>query len=95
MNTWRHRLPPPRRLRPPPHNPGPDTYIREDEPDNPHIWGTWERRSLDTLLSIRSRNQDLGRAMYCVAQWTQRTFQIPAEQWTWNVTLRSSRGRPP
>ena len=29
-----HQLPPPRRLYPPPpHSPGPDTYIREEEPD--------------------------------------------------------------
>ena len=57
----------------PPHNPGPDAYTREDEPDDLHIWGTWQRRSLDTLLSIRSRNQDLSKAMYCLAKWTQRT----------------------
>ena len=25
---------------PPPHNPGPDTYARGDDPDDPHIWGT-------------------------------------------------------
>ena len=33
----RPQLPPPRRLRPPPHNPVPDTYTREDEPDNCHL----------------------------------------------------------
>ena len=72
----RHRLPPPRQLRPPPLSaqPSPDTYTREDKPDDPHIWGTWEGMSLDTLLSIRSRNQDLGRAMYCLAKWTQPTW---------------------
>ena len=53
---------------PPLHNPGLDTYAREDEPDNPHLWGTLERKSLDTLLSIRSGNQGLGRAMYCLSQ---------------------------
>ena len=56
---------------PPPHNRGLDTYTREDEPDDPHLWGMWERKSLDTLLSIRSGNQGLGRAMYCLAKWTQ------------------------
>ena len=58
---------------PPQHNPGLDTYAREDEPDDPHIWGTRKRTSLDTLLSIRSGNQGLGRAIYCLAKWTQRT----------------------
>ena len=53
---------------PPPHSPGPDTYARGDDPDDPHIWGTWERKSLDTLLSIRSSSQGLGRAMYCLAK---------------------------
>ena len=87
---------------PAPHNPGPDTYTREDEPDNPHIWGTWERRSLDTLLSIRSGNQGLGRAMYCLAKWTRPTWEIPADRWLWKVTLRpkqreaaSNRRAPP
>ena len=97
-----HRLPPPRRLRPPPgHNPGPDTYTREDEPDDPHIWGTWERRSLDTLFFIRSRHQDLGKASYCLDKWTQRTCEIPTDRWLWKVTLRPqhtkappNRGRP-
>ena len=61
--------PPPCRLRPPaPHDPGLDTYARGDEPDDPHIWGTWERKSLDTLLSIRSGSQGLGRVMYCLAK---------------------------
>ena len=49
---------------PPPQNPGLDTYTRVVEPDDPHIWGTWGRKSLDTLLSIRSGNQGLGRATY-------------------------------
>ena len=80
---------------PPPHNPGPDTYTREDEPDNPHIWGTCGRRSLDTLLSIRSRNQDLGRVMYSLAKWTQQTWHIPAEWWTWNFTLRPQQREAP
>ena len=80
---------------PPPHNPGPDTYTREDEPNDPHIWGTWERRSLDTLLSIRSRNQDLGKAMHRLAKWTVRTSEIPMDRWLWNVTLLPSRGRLP
>ena len=80
---------------PPPHNPGHDMYTREDEPDDPHIWGRWERRSLDALLSIRSRNQGLGRAMYCLAKWTQRTWQMPAEQCMWKVTLRPKQRKAP
>ena len=80
---------------PPPHNPAPDTYTREDEPDNPHIWGTWERRSLDTLLSIPSRNQHLGRAMYGLAKWTLRTWEIPGERWMWKVTLRPQQREAP
>ena len=53
---------------PPPHSSCPDTYSREDEPDDPHIWGSWGCKSLDTLLSIRSSNQGLGRTMYCLAK---------------------------
>ena len=34
-------------------------YTREDEPDDPHLWGTLECKSVDTLLSIRSGNQGL------------------------------------
>ena len=71
---------------PPPHNPGLDTYARGDEPDDLHIWGTWERKSLDTLLSICSGCQGLGRAMYCLAKWTQRTWGIPTDRWLWRVT---------
>ena len=78
------------------HNPGLDTYTREDEPDNPHLCGTWERKSLDTLVSIRSGNQGLGRAMYCLAKWTQRTWGIPADRLLWKVTLRpQQRDAPP
>ena len=88
----RHRLPPPRQLRPPPppppHISGLDRYTREDEPDDPHLWGTWKRKSLDTLLSIRSGNQGLGRVRYCLAKWTQRTPGIPTDRWLWKVTLR-------
>ena len=73
---------------PPPHNPGLDTYTREDERDDPHLWGTWERKSLDTLLSIRSGNQGLRRAMYCLAKWTQQTWGIPTDRWLWKVMLR-------
>ena len=80
---------------PPPHNPGPDTYTREDEPDNPHSWGTWGRKSLDTLLSIRSGNKGLGRAMYCLAKWTQRTREISADRWLWKVTLRPEQEEVP
>ena len=65
---------------PPPHNTGLDTYTRGDELDAPHIWGTWEHKSLDTLLSIRSGSQGLGRAMYCLAKWTERAWGIPADR---------------
>ena len=80
---------------PPQHNPGPDRYTREDEPDDPHLWGTWERKSLDTLLSIRSGNQGLGRAMYCLAKWIQRTWGIPTDRWLWKVTLRPEQKKAP
>ena len=80
---------------PPTHNPGPDTYARGDDPGDPHIWGTWERKSLDTLLSISSSCQGLGRAMYCLAKWTQRTWGIPTDQWVWVVTLRPQQGEAP
>ena len=81
---------------PPPHSPAHNTYTRMDEPDDPHLWGTWERKSLDTLLSIRSSNQGLGRAMFCLAKWTQRTWGIPTDGWLWKVTLRpQQRGAPP
>ena len=80
---------------PPPHNPGPNMFTRGDEPGDPHIWGTWERRSLNTLLSIRSRNQDLGKAMYCLAKWTQRTGEIPTDRWLRKVTLRPQEREAP
>ena len=80
---------------PPPHDPGLDTYTRGDEPDDPHIWGAWERKSLDTLLSIRSGSQGLGRAMYCLAKWTQRTWGIPKDRWLWRVTLRPQQREAP
>ena len=80
---------------PPSHNPGPGTYTREDEPGDPDILGTWERTSLDTLLSIRSRNQDLGKAMYCVAKCTQRTWEIPTDRWLWKVMLRPQQREGP
>ena len=80
---------------PPPHNPGPDTYARGDDPDDPHIWGMWEPKSLDTLLSIRSGYQGLGRAMYCLAKWTQRTWGIPTDRWVWVVTLRPQQREAP
>ena len=80
---------------PPPHNPGPNTYARGDDPDDPHIWGTWERKSLDTLFSIRSGYQGLGRAMYCLAKWTQQTWGIPTDRWVWVVTLRHQQMEAP
>ena len=73
---------------PPGHNQGHDTYTKEYEPDDPNIWVTSRHRSLDMLLSICSRNQGVGKAMYCLAKWTQRTCQISAEQWAWKVSLR-------
>ena len=78
-----------------PHNPGLDRYAREDELDDPHISGTWERKSLDRLLSIRSGNQAPGRAMFCLANWTQRTWGIPADRWLWKVTLRPQQREAP
>ena len=80
---------------PPPHNPGLDTYAMGDDLDDPHIWGTWERKPLDTLLSICSGSQGLGRAMYCLAKWTQRTWGIPTDQWVWVVTLRPQQREAP
>ena len=80
---------------PPPHNPDRDTYTREDEPEDPHLWGTWERKSLDTLLSIRSGNQGLRTAMYCLAKWTQRTLGIPADRWLWKFKLRPEQREAP
>ena len=80
---------------PPPHSPGPDTYASGDDPDDPRIWGTWERKSLDTRLSIRSSSQGLGRAMYCLAKWTQRTWGIPTDRWVWVVTLRPQQREAP
>ena len=79
----------------PPHNPGLGTYAKGDDPDDPHIWGTWERKSLDTLLSIRSGSQSLGRAMYCLAKWNQRTWGIPRDRWVWVATLRPQQREAP
>ena len=59
----RHLLPLPGRLHLPPYSPGPDTYSREDEQDDPHILGRWGHKSLDMLLSIRSSSQGLNTAM--------------------------------
>ena len=70
------------------HSRGPNTYTREDQPDDPHIWSTWGCRCLDTLLSIRSGNQGLSREMYCLAKRTQRSWHLTAERWTWKDTLR-------
>ena len=46
-------------------------------------------------LSFCGPNQDLGRAMYCLAEWTQRTWQIAGERWTWKVTLRPQKRETP
>ena len=80
---------------PPLNNTGPDTYARGDDPGDPHIGGTWECKSLDTLLSTRSGCQGLGRAMYCLAKWTQRTWGIPRDRWVWVVTLRPQQREAP
>ena len=80
---------------PPAHNPGLDTYAMGDDPGDPHTWGTWERKSLDRLLSIRSGSQGLGRAMYCLAKWTQRTWGIPTDRWVWVVRLRPQQSEVP
>ena len=61
----------------------------------PLIWCMWERKSLDTLLSIRSGSQGLGRAMYCLAKWTQRTWGIPTDRCLWRVTLRAKQREAP
>ena len=76
---------------PPTHNPGLDTYAGGDELEDPHLWGTWERKSLDTLLFIRS----VSRAMHCLAKWTERTWWIPTDQLLWNVTLRPQQRKAP
>ena len=80
---------------PSPHNAGLDMYTRGHEPDEPHLWGKWERKSLDTLLSIRSGSQGLGRAMYCLAKWTQRIWGIPEDRLPWKVTLRPQQREAP
>ena len=33
--------------------------------------------------------------MYCLGKWTQRSWQVPAQQWTWKVTLRPQQREPP
>ena len=71
---------------PPMHSPGPDTYTRVDEPMDPPIRGKGGHKSLETLQSIRSGNQGLARAICCPAKRTQRSWQIPAQRWTWKVT---------
>ena len=80
---------------PPPARPRSRHVRQEEEPDDPHIWGTWERKPLDTLFSIRSGSQGLGRAMYCLAKWTQRTWGIPTDRWLWRVTLRPQQREAP
>ena len=69
-------------------SPGPDTYTREDDPYHPHVWGTWGRKSLNKLLSIRNGNQGLGRTMYCLAKWTQQSWRMAAERGARKVTVR-------
>ena len=70
-------------------------YTREDKPDDPHIWGTWGRKSLDTLLSIHSGNHGIGGAMYCLAKWRQRSWQIPASGGRGRSPSVPSRRGPP
>ena len=71
------------------------TYTTLGGLDGPHIQGTWGHASLETLHSIHSSCQVLSRAMYCLAQWTQRSWQIPPHRWTWEVTLRPRQREAP
>ena len=73
----RHRLPPPPPTTPPP---DPDSNTGKDQHEDPHICGTWGQNSLKTLHSIRSANQGLSRAMYCLAKWFQQSSEIPAQR---------------
>ena len=79
---------------PPAPDPGLDTYTRENEQHDPHLWCTWERKSLHTLLSIRSGNQGLGRAIYSLAKWTQRTWGIRALAVEGHAAPRAEGGPP-
>ena len=72
---------------PPPHSTGHDTYTRQDEPDDPNIWGKLEEKLLELLSSIRSDRQGLARTMYCLAKRTQRSWWNHAERWAWQGTL--------
>ena len=65
---------------PPPAQPRPRHVHQGGRARRPHIRGTWGHKSLETLLSIRSGDQGLGTAMYCIAKWTQRSWQIPARR---------------
>ena len=47
------------------------------------------------LLSIRSGQQGLGRGMYCLAKWNQRTWGIARVRCLWNVTLRTQQMEAP
>ena len=66
-----------------------------DNPDDPHICGTWGHKTLKTLLSIQSGNQGLHRAMYCLAKWAQPSWQILALRWTWKVTVHLQQEEAP
>ena len=80
---------------PPPHNPGLNTYAREDEPDDPHLWGTWERKSLDTLLSIRSGNQALVGRCIALPSGPNGPGGAPRTGGCERSRCARSRGRPP
>ena len=80
---------------PPPTQTRPRQVHQGGRAGRPPPLGTWECKSLDTLLSIRSGNQCLDRVMYCLAKWTQRTWGIPTDRWLWKVTLRPQQREAP
>ena len=47
-----------------------------------------DKEELEQWLTAFGRHQVVGRAMYCLAKWTQRTWGMPADRWLWKVTLR-------
>ena len=75
---------------PPPTHPRP-RHVRQGGRVGQHL-GHVGTQVLVTLLSIRSGNQGLGRAMYCLAKWT---WVIPTDRWLWKGTLRPQQKAPP
>ena len=76
-----HYAPPPRTRRAPTRTPGRTSLTTQT------FWGTWERTSLDTLLPIHSCNQDLVKAIFCLANPTLRSWKISTDRWLWKRTL--------